>query len=53
MTGPPDEGGGSTVGLQPSGTLLASEEDVVEVGWAPKFRGPTTSKQKIEPRFKA
>ena len=34
MTGP-DEGGGATVGLQPSGTLLASEKDVVEGGWAP------------------
>ena len=34
MTGP-DEGGGAPAGLQPSGTLLASEEDVVEGGWAP------------------
>ena len=34
MTGP-DEGGGATAGLQPSETLLASEEDVVEGGWAP------------------
>ena len=34
LTGP-DEGGGATAGLQPSGTLLASEEDVVEGGWAP------------------
>ena len=34
VTGP-DEGGGATVGLQPSETLLASEEDVVEGGWAP------------------
>ena len=34
VTGP-DEGGGAPARLQPSGTLLVSEEDVVEGGWAP------------------
>ena len=49
MTGPPDEGGGTTVGLQPSGTLQASEEeDVVVGGWAPTFSPPPKAEWSLE-----